>query len=295
MSLLKGFFTSRRWEDAKKSWYQFTRNPLSIIGLSVVVFVIFVAIFADYIAPYPNDAKQYMYNFNQTMLPPSWVHLFGTDELGRDVLSRTLFGFRYSLMMVAVILSIVTPPGVILGLTAGYFKGTWLEMIIMRVTDIFVGVPGLILAMAVCTIIGPNLINAMLALCLMWWPWYCRLAYSMATSLRNEAFIQAAEVTGASPFHILFREILPNTLGAILTKLTLDAGFVILLAASLSYLGLGAQPPTPDLGTMVSAGAKWLPDSWWISIFPALGITLTILGFNMLGDGVRDIFAAEEL
>lgn len=281
--------------DVKKSWYQFTRNPLSIIGLCVVILVIFVAIFADYVAPYPNDAKQYMYNFNQTMLPPSWGHLFGTDELGRDVFSRTLFGFRYSLMMVAVILSIVTPPGVILGLTAGYFKGTWLEIIIMRVTDVFVGVPGLILAMAVCAIIGPNLINAMLALCLMWWPWYTRLTYSMTTSLRNEAFVQAAEVTGASPFHILFREILPNTLGAILTKLTLDAGFVILLAASLSYLGLGAQPPTPDLGTMVSNGAKWLPNIWWISIFPALAITLTILGFNMLGDGIRDIFAAEEL
>jgi peptide/nickel transport system permease protein len=295
MSKHKGFFTSQRWNNVKKSWYHFTRNPLSIVGLCVVILIIFVAAFANLIAPFPEDAERYMYKYTETYLPPSWRHIFGTDELGRDVLSRVLYGFRYSLMMVAVILTIVTPPGVVLGLAAGYFKGTWLEIIIMRVTDVFVGVPGLILAMAICSLTTPNLINAMLALSLMWWPWYTRLVYSMATSLRNEAFVQAAEVTGASTFHILFREILPNCLGAILTKVTLDAGFVILLGASLSYLGLGAQPPTPDLGTMVANGARWLPNYWWISMFPALAISLTILGFNMLGDGVRDIFATEEL
>lgn len=295
MLKLMPFFTSKKWQNAKKSWYKFSRSILSVLGLGVVLLVVFLALAAPYIVPFPEHAEQYIYNPTEQNLPPSWTHLFGTDQFGRDVFSRTLFGFRYSLMMAAVVLILVTPPGITLGLVAGYFKGSWIEIVIMRITDIFICVPALVLAMAVCSITTPSVFNAMMAVSLMWWPWYCRLVYGMSSSLRNEFFVQAAEVTGAGTFRILFKEILPNCLASILTKMTLDMGWVILLGASLSFVGLGAQPPTPDLGTMVSDGAKFLPDQWWMIAFPAAAIALIILAFNLLGDGVRDLFATEEL
>lgn len=295
MYRIERFFTSRRWSDIKRSWYKFSRNPLSTIGLGTVLLIIFLALLAPYIAPYPEHAERYIYNPAEAKMPPSWRHPFGTDEFGRDILSRVIYGYRYSLMMAAVVLALVTPTGVVLGLFAGYFRGSIIEVIIMRVTDVFICVPALVLAMAICAVTTPSVFNAMMAVSLMWWPWYCRLVYNVTSSLRNEFFVQAAEIMGASTLHILFKEILPNCLGSILTKMTLDAGWVILIGASLSFLGLGAQAPTPDLGTMVASGAKYLPDLWWISIFPAIAIVVVILGFNLLGDGVRDLFAAEEL
>jgi len=287
-------FSSRRLKGVKKGWYKFSKSPLSIIGLAVVFLVALLAIFATYVAPYPGHAEFFV-DFANASKPPSWTNLCGTDEMGRDVLSRAFFGFRYSLMMAAVVLALVVPPGVILGLIAGYFRGMWRSTVIMRITDIFISVPALILALSICSVLTPSVFNAMMAVSLMWWPWYCRLVYGVASSLRNEFFVQAAEVTGAGTFHILFREILPNCLAPILTKMTLDVGWVILIGASLSFVGLGAQPPTPDLGTMVADGAKYLPDQWWISIFPAVAIVFVILGFNLLGDGVRDLFATEEI
>ena len=284
----------KRKEAIKKAWYKFTLNKLSAVGLVIVVAIIFLAIFAPFIVPYPADAG-YSFNFALGSKPPSWAHLFGTDDYGRDVLSRVVFGFRYSLLMAVVVLSIVVPVGCALGLLAGYFKGTLIEQLIMRITDIFVAVPALILAMAVCAVLTPSLINAMLAITVMWWAWYCRLTYGVASSFRNEFFVQAAQVTGASTFHIVFREILPNCLGTILTRATLDVGIVILLGASLSFVGLGAQPPTPDLGTMIAQGYVFMPQWWWMTLFPAFAILLTIVGFNLVGDGVRDMFATEAL
>lgn len=251
-----------------------------------------IAIFAPYMAPYPSNAGFFV-NYPEAHEPPNWVHIFGTDQFGRDVLSRIMFGFRYSLMMAVVVLSLVVPLGVVLGLVAGYYRGGKVDMVVMRCADIFLAVPPLVLALSICSVLTPSVFNAMMAVSLMWWPWYTRLVYSISSSLRNEAFVQAAEIAGASPFHIIFREILPNCLGPILTKITLDAGWVILIGASLSFVGLGAQPPIPDLGTMVSDGANFLPEQWWVSLFPALAIVLVILGFNLLGDGVRDLFAAE--
>jgi len=283
---------SRGGFDYRKSWHKFSKNYLSAVGLGVVLLVALVAIFAPYVAPYPSHAEFYV-NYPEAHEPPNWVHVLGTDQFGRDVLTRIMFGFRYSLMMAVVVLSLVVPPGVVLGLVAGYYRGGKAEMVIMRAADIFLAVPPLVLALSICSVLTPSVFNAMMAVSLMWWPWYTRLVYSISSSLRNEAFVQAAEIAGASPFHIIFREILPNCLGPILTKMTLDAGWVILIGASLSFVGLGAQPPTPDLGTMVSEGGKFLPELWWISMFPAMTIVLVILGFNLLGDGVRDLFAAE--
>ncbi len=287
-----GIISPRKAEDYKKAWYKFSRNPLSIAGLVIVIAVVALAILAPYVTPYPHHAEHYV-DFANANQPPSLAHPFGTDQFGRDVLTRIIFGFRYSLMMAATVLAIVTPPGVILGLIAGYYRDRWVDTVIMRIADIFVAVPPLVLALAICAVLEPNIFNAMMAVSLMWWPWYTRLVYSMASSLRMEPFVQAAEIIGASKLHIMFKEILPNCLGAILTKVTLDAAWVIILGSALSFVGLGAQPPTPDLGTMLSDGAKYMPTIWWITVFPAIAIAVIVLGFNLLGDGIRDIYAAE--
>ena len=179
--------------------------------------------------------------------------------------------------------------GVTLGLIAGYKKNTWVETLIMRITDIFVSVPPLILALAVAAILTPNIFNSMMAVSLMWWPWYCRMVYGIASSLKNEFFVQAAEVTGSGKPHIIFREILPNCYGPIFTKISLDMGWVILIGSALSFVGLGAQPPTPEWGIMVSDGRNFLHEQWWVSTFPGIAILVVVLGFNLLGDGIRDI------
>ena len=278
--------------DLKRKWYRFSRSPLSIAGLIITIIFVILALGAQYIAPYPAHAGKYT-NFYDAFQPPSLKYLFGTDEMGRDVLSRTIFGFQYSFMMAAVVLVLVVPIGVVLGLIAGYFRGSIIETVIMRIADVFIAVPPLVLALSIASVLTPSVFNAMMAVSLMWWPWYTRMVYNTVSAIRNEYFVHAAEIIGAGPFHIIFKEILPNCLGPILTKVTLDVGWVILLGASLSYVGLGAQPPTPDLGTMVAEGSKFLPQRWWISIFPAIAISIIILGFNLLGDGIRDMFVEE--
>lgn len=277
-----------------RNWYKFSRNPISIVGLATVLLVTFVAIFAPWVAPYPEHAIAYV-DFDSASQPPSLEHPFGTDVVGRDIMSRIFFGFRFSLLMGVIVLALVVPSGVALGLVAGYNQGSALETVIMRVTDVFLAVPPLILALAITSVLTPNLFNAMLAVSLMWWPWYTRLVYGLASTLRHEFFVSSAEVIGASRSHIMFREILPNCVSPIFTKMSLDMGWVILIGSALSFVGLGVQPPKPGLGTMVAGGAKYLPDQWWISVFPALAIVVLVLGFNLLGDGLRDMFAAEEV
>jgi peptide/nickel transport system permease protein len=286
--------SANRRENLRRSWYKFSRNRLSIVGLFTVILVTLLAVFAPVVAPYPEHASAFV-DFANASRSPSATYPFGTDVVGRDIMSRVFFGFRFSLSMGVVVLCLVVPPGVILGLVAGYYQGTWLDTVIMRTTDIFLAVPPLVLALAICSVLTPNLFNAMLAVSLMWWPWYCRLVYGLASTLRNEFFVVSAELIGASKLHILFREILPNCISPIFTKMSLDMGWVILIGSSLSFVGLGVQPPRPGLGTMVADGYKYLPDQWWISVFPALAIVLVVLGFNLLGDGLRDMLAAEEV
>jgi peptide/nickel transport system permease protein len=284
---------SRRGEDIKRSIYKFSRNPLSIVGFVLVCMAVFIAIFAPFISPYPESAGNYV-NFYETSKPPSLTHLFGTDRFGRDVLTRTLYGYRYSLVMATMVLSIMVPVGVILGLLAGYYRNSWVDTVIMRTTDIFIAVPPLLLALAVCSVLTPSIFNAMLAICIAWWPWYTRMLYEITSSIKNESFVQAAELTGASVPHILFREIIPNCLGSILTKMSLDVGWVILIGSALSFVGLGAQPPTPDLGTLVSDASNYLPDLWWEAVFPAIAIMLIVLAFNLFGDGIADMLGEEK-
>ena len=220
------------------------------------------------------------------------IFLFGTDKFGRDVLSRVIFGYRVSLGLVIGVLGVAVPFGVILGLVAGYFGG-WIETIIMRFTDVMLALPPLAMALAITAVLSPNLINAMVAITLLWWTWHTRLIYRIVKSQMNEDYVEAALVAGASHTHILFKELLPNCFSAVAVKISLDAGFVILFGAALSFLGLGVQPPTPDLGTMVATGSEYMPEMWWQAVMPGLAILYAILGFNLLGDGLRDMLDVE--
>ena len=267
-------------------------NPLSLLGLVLVGLVVLSAIFADVIAPFPDHrgAVVDFANFNKA---PAWPYLMGTDLVGRDQFSRILYAYRLSLIIGVLVLVVAVPIGVAIGLIAGYVGG-WTEAVLMRVTDVFLSIPPLVLAMSIMGVLEPTLINGMLAVTVMWWPWYTRLVYNIARGEKEEGYVLAAEVIGASTPHILFREILPNCLPAVITKMTLDLGFVILIASSLSFLGLGVQPPTPDLGSMVAEGAKYLPDSWWLTVFPGLAILIAVFGFNLIGDALRDILGADQ-
>jgi len=284
---------SRLGNAIRQRWYKFSRNKLSVLGLLVVSAVVFIAVFAPYVAPYPLHAGEFV-DFNHASLPPSPTYLCGTDVMGRDILSRIFFAFRGALYMAVLVLVIAVPFGTVIGLLAGNFKRSLLDTVIMRITDIFLGIPPLILAMAISAVLKPNLTNAMIAVTVMWWPWYTRLVYGMSSSLRNEYFVTSAELIGAGRLHIIFREILPNCLSPIFTKMALDVGWVILIGAALSFVGLGEQPPTPALGQMVADGVRYMPNMWWMTVFPSLAIVIVILGFNLLGDGVRDMLAKGE-
>ncbi|RLG88820.1 MAG: D,D-dipeptide ABC transporter permease [Thermoprotei archaeon] len=279
-------------ERLKRAWFRFKRSKLALTGLSIFLALLIAATFADYVAPYPKHAGTYV-NFKERFQPPSLKHLFGTDHLGRDIFSRVIFGLRLAFLMIGIVISIVLPTGTVLGLIAGYYKGRWIEHIIMRLADMFVALPPLILALSICAILEPNIVNAMIAVTLMWWPWYTRMVYSMTSALRNEPYVWAVRALGMRDLSIMFKEILPNILGPILTKATLDAAWVILIGAAISFLGLGAQPPTPDLGTMVSEYMTYFPKNWWMILGPVLGIAIIIMAFNLLGDGLREVFAGE--
>ena len=284
---------ARRLSNAYQNWYRFSRNPTAVIGAVIIVLVVLAAVFAPWITPYPDHVGAVV-DFRARHLPPSFEHWFGTDNVGRDIFTRVIFGYRISLQLAVVVLGLAVPFGTVMGLLAGYFGG-WTETIIMRVTDIALAIPPLVMALAVSAVLSPSLTHAMLAIAVLWWTWHTRLIYSITRQIRSQEFIEAAETIGASKLHILFREILPNCVSALSVKISLDAGFVILVGAALSFLGLGVQPPTPDLGTMVASGSQFLPDYWWESVLPGFAILFVSLGFNLLGDGLRDLFDVEDV
>ncbi len=277
-----------RRQSWRRGWYRFARNSTAVVGLILTVAVILVALLAPLVAPYPSAAGSFV-DFTHMLQPPTWQHVFGTDNAGRDLFSRVLFGYQTSLVLVLFVLAIGVPMGVIIGLVAGYYGG-WIETVLMRLTDVFLSVPPLVMAMAITSVLTPNLFNAMIAVTSLWWTWHARLVHGITVSLKQEDYVDAARLMGAGSIHIMFREILPNAASAVLVKVTLDAGFVILIGAALSFLGLGVQPPQADLGTMVSAGVGDLPSGWWETVFPGLAIVVAVLGFNLLGDGLRDLF-----
>lgn len=264
------------------------RDPLSLIGTLIIILVLFMAIFAEQVAPYPEEGKGKT-NAPNTLMAPSADHWFGTDKLGRDILSRIVMGSRSALIVPIGVVLFAVLLGAPLGALAGY-KGGWLDEVIMRVTDLFLAFPSLLLAMAIASALGRGLDKAAIALVVSWWPWYTRIARGVAVGLRERYFVEAAQAIGVSDAVIIFRHILPNTISPILVQATVDMGTVILAMGGLAFLGLGTQPPAPDWGLMVSEGRTYILDQWWIATFPGMAIFIVVLAFNLLGDTLRDIF-----
>ncbi|HEV8310364.1 MAG TPA: ABC transporter permease [Methylomirabilota bacterium] len=263
------------------------RNPLSAAGAAVVLALVVCATVPGWLVPFPEDAGPRVH-FDRAFRPPGPVHWFGTDDVGRDILSRAVFGTRWALVLAVVVLGIALGLGVPLGLIAGYWSGGVLSSVIMRITDVFLSVPPLALALAVAAAFRPDLTSAMVAISFTWWPWFTRLVYGEVLVRREEPYVEAARALGRHDLVISFREILPNVISPIVVKATLDVSFVILLGSSLSFLGVGAQEPTPDWGAMVARGRTFLPDHWWLSTMPGLVIFVAVMGFNLLGDALRD-------
>lgn len=282
------FLSDYKIDNLRISWIKFSQNKFSILGLIMVLISILIAVFAGVITPYPQHVKEFV-DFANMNMPPSTSYFFGTDIFGRDVLSRLIFSFRGALIMPIGVLGISVPVGVTLGLLAGYHRGSKLEIIIMRLTDVFLSMPRLVLALAVAAVLKPSLTNAMFALTVTWWTWYTRMIYGATRSISRENFIRSAEIIGASEAHKLFREILPNCLSPIFTKVALDVGLVIIIGSTLSFVGLAEQPPHPGLGQMIADGSRYVPELWWMTIFPALATAFIIMGFNFFGDGIRDM------
>jgi peptide/nickel transport system permease protein len=261
------------------------RDPVAAFGLLIVLFAVVVAIFAPWIAPRPEDAFES--NIMLRLKPPSAEFPFGTDDLGRDILSRVILGTRSALIVAVSVVLAAILIGVPIGLAAGWRDG-WLSEVLMRVTDVFLAVPQLILALALGQLLAPGLTTAMVALALTYWPFFARTVFAETRRLRGSLFVDALAGIGAHPMRILLLHVLPNAAPAVLVRATIGMGFTILTAALLGFLGVGAAPPTPDWGLAVAEARQHLPDAWWYATFPGLAIMLLVLGFNLLGDGLRD-------
>jgi peptide/nickel transport system permease protein len=259
------------------------RNPLSAAGLIITALFVLVAIAAPLLAPYDPGHFDAAHRF----LAPSSQHWFGTDEAGRDLFSRVLYGARWSLLAAAGILAFAVIAGTLVGLVAGYFGG-WVDEVLMRITDMFLAFPALVLAMGAAAALGPSLRNAIIATGIVWWPWYARLVRSQVLQLKQEPFVAAARVAGASNLHILRRHLLRNCTTPIIVQASLDVGYAILTMASLSFVGLGAQPPTPEWGSMIAIGRDYFLDQWWYATFPGLAIFVVVMAVNLLGDGLQE-------
>lgn len=265
-------------------WIKFRRDKTAIAGLVIVICLVLAAVLSVFIAPFEAVATQ---NLENALQPPSWDHWMGTDQFGRDLALRVLYGSRISLFVGFVAVSIGMSIGVILGTSSGFFGGWW-DTFVMRVTDIMLAFPFLLLALAITAALGPSLQNALLALGIASFPSYTRIVRGQVLTLREENYVDAARVAGASNSRIMFRHLVPNLFGTLIVYGTLRVSTAILAEAGLSYLGLGAQPPTPTWGGMLSEGRDYILFFEWIPLFPGLAILLTVTGFNLLGDGLRD-------
>ncbi|WEK06682.1 MAG: ABC transporter permease [Candidatus Devosia phytovorans] len=260
------------------------RNPLSLLGGIIIMALIITAAFAPWIAPYSPVGQ----NLGQRLLPPSGAHWMGTDELGRDIYSRVIYGSQITLTIVALVALISAPLGLLVGAVAGYFGG-WVDRALMGVTDIFLSMPKLILALAFVAALGPGINNAIIAIAITSWPAYARIARAETMTIRNAEFISAVRLSGAGPVRVIVQHILPLCTSSMIIRVTLDMAGVILTAAGLGFIGLGAQPPLPEWGAMISRGRTFILDQWWVATMPGFAIIIVSLGFCFLGDGLRDV------
>lgn len=269
-----------QWQDTLRRLF---RNKLAVVGLVIVFVILFGVIFADFLTPYDYDKQDYGSRF----MMPCAEHLFGTDNFGRDLFTRVLYGGRISLLVALLSLAISTVIGVFLGATAGYFGGKY-ELFVMRLMDIIMAIPGLLLAVAISAGLGTGIFNTALAISIAGIPPSVRMLRATVLQIRDEEYVEAARATGATDMRIIFHHVLPNTIAPLIVDSTLRIGINILQISSLSFVGLGIQPPTPEWGSILSAGRAYIQDFWPLITFPGIAIMLTLLGFNLLGDGLRD-------
>ena len=292
MSALQQWLTSQQPASRRQAafgrvyagWLNFAKNRLALLGLTVVLLLLLVAMFAPLLAPYSPTVGDLR---TTRLLPPSAAHWFGTDDQGRDILSRLIHGSRITLMVVLLVAVLAAPVGLLVGTVAGY-AGGWVDAVLMRITDIFLAFPRLILALAFVAALGPGIENAVLAIAITSWPPYARISRAETLTLRQADFISAVRLVGASPGRIVLRHIMPLCLSSVIVRVTLDMAGIILTAAGLGFLGLGAQPPTPEWGAMIANGRAYVLDQWWVAAAPGAAIFLISLAFNLVGDGLRD-------
>ncbi|WP_367716375.1 ABC transporter permease [Nitratireductor sp. GISD-1A_MAKvit] len=269
---------------AWRVWTALLRNPLAVVGALVVLVLVIMAIFAPLIAPYSPIGQ----DLANRLMPPSAEHWMGTDELGRDIYSRVVYGARITLLIVTMVAVIAAPIGLVVGAVSGYFGG-WVDRVLMGVTDIFLSMPKLILALAFVAALGPGIENAIIAIAITAWPVYARIARAETITFRDSEFISAVRLQGASATRVILRHVLPLCASSTIVRVTLDMAGIILTAAGLGFLGLGAQPPLPEWGAMISRGRNFILDQWWVATMPGFAIILVSLGFCFLGDGLRDV------
>ncbi len=269
---------------AYRGWLSFAKNPLGLAGLAIVVLLLLCAAFAPWIASQDPTAQ----DLTIRLQPPTAMHWLGTDRMGRDTFANLVYGSRVTLYIVVLVLVISAPIGLLVGSTAGYLGGRT-DQVLMRITDIFFSFPRLVLALAFVASLGPGLNNAIIAIAITAWPAYARVARAETLAVRKSDFISAVRTQGASNWRIIFRHVMPLSLPSVVVRATLDMAGVILTAAGLGFLGLGAQPPTPEWGAMISVGRENILDQWWVPAVPGMAIFIVSLGFNLLGDGLRDV------
>ncbi|MDB5542109.1 MAG: D-ala-D-ala transporter subunit [Devosia sp.] len=273
-----------RWAEFKVFVRRFMRNPLGVAGLVIVVLLLACAIFAPLIATH----DPYLPNLADRLAAPGSTYWLGADELGRDIYSRVIFGSRLTLLIVGLVIVTSAPIGLIIGAVSGTVGG-WVDVVFMRVTDVFLAIPKLLLALAFVAALGPGIVNAALAITLTAWPPYARLARAEALVVRNSDYVNAVRLAGASEFRIIVFHIIPMCLSSVIVRMTFDMAGIILTAAGLGFIGLGAQPPLPEWGAMISTGRKFIFDQWWVATVPGFAIFIVSLGFNLLGDAMRDL------
>ncbi|WP_100961382.1 nickel transporter permease [Bosea sp. FBZP-16] len=270
-----------------RQWLAFRKNPAAVVGLVIVLALLLMAAFAPLIAQHDPLAQA----LDQRLLAPSAKHWFGTDALGRDIFSRVVYGARITLVIVMLVVITVGPVGLLIGCAAGYFGG-WVDTVLMRITDVFLAFPRLVLALAFVAALGPGLENAVIAIAFTAWPPYARVARAETMIIRNADYISAMRLQGASQMRIVLKHVVPMCMPSLIVRTTFDMAGIIITAAGLGFLGLGAQPPIPEWGAMISTGREQIFDQWWVATFPGIAICVVALGFNLLGDGLRDVLDA---